>query len=75
MDAISAVTCWLDDDRDRATRIAAASVDRDAIGFLAAVGGLWTVVSDVCAELEVDVSSIVRDVALGVAQAEQEDGT
>jgi hypothetical protein len=73
VDAIAAVTCWLDDDRDRATRIAAVSIDRDAVGFLDALGGLWVVVSDVCAELEVDVPSVVRDVALGVAQAEQED--
>lgn len=72
-DAIAAMTCWLEDDRDRATRIAATAVDNDVTGFLDAVGGLVVVIADVCTELEVDVGSIVRDVALGVAQADGED--
>jgi hypothetical protein len=72
-DAIAAVTCWLDGDRDRGTRIAAAAIDSDAPAFLDAIGCLRLVVADVCAELEVDVGHVVRDVAIGVAQAEQED--
>lgn len=68
-DAIAAVTWWLDDERDAGTRIAASAVDRDAVAFLDALGGLVTVLHDVCAVDRVDLAAIVRDVALGVAQA------
>ncbi|WP_052666079.1 hypothetical protein [Nitriliruptor alkaliphilus] len=72
-DVVAAVTCWLDDDRARGTAIAAEAVDRDPTGALEGIGALWTVVADVCSELEIDVGAIVRDIALGVALAEVED--
>ncbi|MTV25914.1 hypothetical protein FTX61_10910 [Nitriliruptoraceae bacterium ZYF776] len=71
--ALAAVTCWLDGDRDLGRRQAAVALERDPIGFLDAVAGLWTVVGDVARESEVDLQLIVRDVALGVAQARTED--
>ena len=73
-DAIAAVTCWLDDDRHVGTRIAASAVDHDPVAFLDALGGLMMVLNDVCATEQVDLTAIVRDVALGVAQAEAEAG-
>lgn len=72
LDAIAAVTAWLQDDRDLGLALASTAIDDDPIGFLDALAGLWTVVHDVAAEVEVDVARIVRDVALGVAQAEVE---
>ena len=71
-DAIAVVTCWLDDDRALATPLAAAAADRDPLAFLEALGGLVTVLGDVCAQDEIDLPAIVRDVAMGVAQAEAE---
>jgi hypothetical protein len=70
--AIASVTCWIGDARDRGTAIAAHAIDGDVIAVLEGWAGLWEVVADVCAEREVDVRSIVRDVALGVALAETE---
>lgn len=71
--AIAAVTCWLDDHRDLGRREAAVALDRDPVGFLDAMAGLWLVVGDVAREAQVDVASIVCDIALGVAQAETEE--
>jgi hypothetical protein len=71
--AIASVTCWVGDDRDRGTAIAAHALDRDVLGVLEGWAGLWEVVTDVCAELDVDVRAIVRDVALGVALADAEE--
>ncbi len=68
-EAIAVLTCWTDDDLPTGTRVAAGALDRDPIAFLDALGGLVTVITDVCAEAQVDVRAIVRDVALGVAQA------
>lgn len=73
-DAIAAVTCWINDDRRRGTAIAAAAIDRDVIGVIEGLAGLWEVVTDVCGELQVDVRAIVRDIALGAALADDEDG-
>lgn len=72
--ALAAVTCWIAGERARGTTIAATATDRDQVGLLEAFAGLWEVVADVCAEQEVDVGSIVRDVALGVAMADVEEG-
>lgn len=71
-DAIAATTCWFADDRDRGVRVAATAIDRDPTAFLEALGGLLTVLHDVCLGDRVDLATIVRDVALGVAQAEAE---
>ncbi|MCC5948016.1 MAG: hypothetical protein JJT89_06125 [Nitriliruptoraceae bacterium] len=74
--AIATVTAWLDDDRSLALTIAAQQVDEDAIGFLHAMGGLWTVVADVVADPQTDtpdVAAVIHRIALGVAQAELED--
>jgi hypothetical protein len=71
-DAIATVNAWLQDERDLGLALASGAMDDDPIGFLDALAGLWTVVHDVAAEVEVDVTSIVRDIALGVAQAELE---
>jgi hypothetical protein len=79
--AVAAVTAWLADD-ELGRHIAADALDRDPTGFLDAMAGLWQVVADVigdaAAELHPsqrlpDVHRIVRDVALGIAQAEVED--
>jgi hypothetical protein len=71
-DAIAATTCWFDDDRARGSQVAAAAIDRDPIGFVDSLGALLTVVHDVCREDRVDLTRIVRDIALGVAHAETE---
>lgn len=73
-DVIAAVTCWLGDDLPRGRVIVARAIDRDSSAVIDGLAGLWTVVADVCAEQDVDVRSIVRDVALGVALADVEDG-
>lgn len=71
--AIAAVTCWLDDQRDLGSREAVTALDRDPIGFLDAMAGLWLVVGDVARESRIEVGSIVQDIALGVARANTED--
>lgn len=71
-DAIAAVTCWFDDEPEVGTRIAATAVDHDPVAFLDALGGLLTILHDVCAVERVDLAAIVGDVALGIAQAEVE---
>jgi hypothetical protein len=73
-DVVAAVTCWLDGDRARGHAFAAAAIDRGPVATLDAIADLWTVVGDVAAELTVDVRAIIRDVALGIALAEVEDG-
>jgi len=70
--ALAAVTAWLDDDDGLARGLAAEQLDRDPIGFLDALGGLWLIVSDVASELDVDISAVIRDIAFGVALAETE---
>jgi hypothetical protein len=79
--AVAAVTAWLSGDEVGRT-IAAEAMDRDPIGFLDAMGGLWRVVADVVADAAHElhpsqrlpqVDRIVRDVAMGIAQAEVED--
>ena len=72
-DALASVTAWLQDDRALGRAVAADAVDRDPIGYLDAVGGLWLIVSDVASQWSVDVTAIVRDIALGVAQADVDD--
>jgi hypothetical protein len=72
--ALAAITSWLEDDRELGRAVAAEAIDRDPVGFLDAVGGMWLIVADVAHEGGVEVPTIVRDVALGVAQAEAEDG-
>jgi hypothetical protein len=71
--ALAAVTCWIGGERDQGATIAAAAIDRDPLGLLDGFAGLWEVVADVCAEQDLDVSSIVRDVAIGVAMADVEE--
>jgi hypothetical protein len=71
--AIAAMTAWIADEPALGTEIAAGAVDRDPTGFLGAIAGLVVVVADVAEELEVDVTAILRDVAIGVALAEAED--
>jgi hypothetical protein len=73
-DVIAAVTCWLGDDLRLGRAIAARAIDRDPVAVIDGFAGLWTIVADVCAEGEIDVRSIVRDVALGVALADVEEG-
>jgi hypothetical protein len=70
--AIAAVTAWVQDESELGRALAAEAVDRDPIAFLDAVGGLWLIVADVARESQVELASIVADVALGVAQAETE---
>jgi hypothetical protein len=72
-DVIAAVTCWLGDDLPRGRAIAATAIDRDPMSVIDGLAGLWTIVADVCAEHDVDVQHIVRDVALGIALAEAEE--
>jgi hypothetical protein len=71
--AIASVTCWVGDEREHGTAIAARAIDGDVVAVLDGWAGLWEVVTDVCAELEVDVRAIVRDIALGVALADAEE--
>lgn len=71
--AIAAVTAWIEDEGELARALAAEAIDRDPVAFLDALGGLWLIVGDVARESRLDVSSIVADVALGVAQAEAEE--
>jgi len=71
--AIAAVTAWIQDESELARVLASEAVDRDPIGFLDALGGLWLIVGDVARESQIELASIVADVALGVAQAEAED--
>lgn len=62
--ALAAVTAWLDDE-DLGRALAADQHDHDPIGFLDALGGLWSVVGDVAQELDVDVAAAIPDIALG----------
>lgn len=71
--AVAAVTCWLGDRPAHGRTLAAAAIDRDVVGHLDAVGALWRIVADVCAEQGVDVGGVIRDVALGVALADLEE--
>lgn len=71
--AIAAVTAWIQDEGELARVLAAEALDRDPIAFLDALGGLWLIVGDVARERQVELSGIVADVALGVAQAESEE--
>jgi hypothetical protein len=73
-DVIAAVTCWLGDDLPRGHAITATAIDRDPVAVIDGLAGLWTIVADVCAEHDVDVRDIVRDVALGIALADVEEG-
>ena len=70
---IATVTAWIQDEGELARVLAAEAMDRDPIAFLDALGGLWLIVGDVARESQIDVSRIVADVALGVAQAEAEE--
>jgi hypothetical protein len=78
--AVAAVTAWLGED-DLGRTIAADAIDRDPTGFLDAMANLWVIVADVIAETGTQehparrlpqVQQIIRDVALGIAQAEVE---
>ncbi len=71
--AIAATTAWLDEEPELGRRIAAQAIDVDPVGFLDALGGLWLLLADVALESQVDLERTVRDVALGVAQADLDD--
>jgi hypothetical protein len=72
-DVIAAVTCWIGGDLPRGRAITALAIDREPLAVIDGFAGLWTIVADVCAEHDVDVQRIVRDVALGVALADVEE--
>jgi hypothetical protein len=66
-DAIAFLTCWFANDRDLALRVGEHAINGHPTEFLDGLGAIVQVLHDVAAEGAVDLSMVLRSVAIGIA--------